>query len=212
MQIMIINGRVTVELCLRLTDGDAGHPQPGRRARVPESVTACRIISERARWVACLLGRTRGHVRRDIIPSGRGINKDTFDVGDGDVPAAWPPGRSGVTVSTSGTISVRDGGNDAVEHDPGNGTRPQEEPLPVTSMMTRGHAGDRDQAQVPTRLSQTIIIELFKLTGLETYGPACDLGRRRDGSAAFRRGLSPGPGVTVTFNLQFRALTPAARR
>ena len=32
---------------------------------------------------------------RDIIPSGRGINNNTFDVGDGNVPAAWPPGSSG---------------------------------------------------------------------------------------------------------------------
>ena len=52
-------------------------------------------ISERARWVACLLGRTRGHGRQDIIPGGQGINNNTFDIGDGDVPAAWPPGRSG---------------------------------------------------------------------------------------------------------------------
>ena len=51
-------------------------------------------ISERARWVACLLGRTRGHGRQDIIPSGRRIN-NTFDVSDGDVPAAGPLGRSG---------------------------------------------------------------------------------------------------------------------
>ena len=52
-------------------------------------------IFERARWVACLLGSTRGHGCRDVIPSGRGINKNTFDVGDGDVPAAWPPDSSG---------------------------------------------------------------------------------------------------------------------
>ena len=46
-------------------------------------------ISEPARWVAaCLLGRTRGHGRQDIIPSGRRINNNTFDVSDGDVPAA----------------------------------------------------------------------------------------------------------------------------
>ena len=51
---------------------------------------------------ACPLGRISPgpHPRarsdgRDIIPSGRGINIKTFDVGDGNVPAAWPPGRSG---------------------------------------------------------------------------------------------------------------------
>ena len=56
-------------------------------------------ISERARWVACLLGSTRGHGRQDsdIIPtrSGRGIKNNTFDVGNGNVSAAWPPGHSG---------------------------------------------------------------------------------------------------------------------
>ena len=56
-------------------------------------------ISERARCVACLLGRTRGHGCQDIIPSGRRINNHTFDVIDvdhpGDVPAAGPLGRSG---------------------------------------------------------------------------------------------------------------------
>ena len=56
-------------------------------------------ISERARCVACLLGRTRGHGCQDIIPSGRRINNHTFDVSDGDhpgdVPAAGPLGRSG---------------------------------------------------------------------------------------------------------------------
>ena len=52
-------------------------------------------ISERARWVACLLGRTRGHGRQDIIPSGRRINNNTFDVSNGDIPAAGPLGSSG---------------------------------------------------------------------------------------------------------------------
>ena len=53
-------------------------------------------ISERARWVACLLGRTRGHGRQDIIPSGRRtILSNRFDVSDGDVPAEGPLGRSG---------------------------------------------------------------------------------------------------------------------
>ena len=54
-------------------------------------------VYERGRWVACLLCHTRGHGCRDIIPSGRGINNNTLHVGDGDVAAAWQPGRSGRT-------------------------------------------------------------------------------------------------------------------
>ena len=59
-------------------------------------------ISERARRVlACLLRRTRGHGRQDIIPSGRRINNNTFDVSDGDVPAAAGPlGRGGKSKGT----------------------------------------------------------------------------------------------------------------
>ena len=64
--------------------------RPGGARMRPLAARSClRVtnISERARWVACLLGRTRGHGRQDIIPSGRRINNNTFDVSDGDVPS-----------------------------------------------------------------------------------------------------------------------------
>ena len=56
-------------------------------------------ISGHASWVACILGCTRGHGCRGIIPIPElprsKQNHDTSDVGDGDVPAAWLPGSSG---------------------------------------------------------------------------------------------------------------------
>ena len=53
-------------------------------------------ISERARWVACLLGRTRGHGRQDIIPSGRRIDNNTFDVLEAmAMPPVQGPARHG---------------------------------------------------------------------------------------------------------------------
>ena len=67
----------------------------------PLPVAVSLNISERARGVACGVtvprgpGRTRGHGRQAIIPSGRRLHNNTFDVSDGDVPAAGPLGRSG---------------------------------------------------------------------------------------------------------------------
>ena len=63
---------------------------PGAAAACRQSVTACGLnISERARWVACLLGRTRGHGRQDIIlltKNKQHCYNNTFDVSYGDVP------------------------------------------------------------------------------------------------------------------------------
>ena len=68
----------------RVLPGDS-EPQAGQSAS-----DSLNISERRTRWVACLLGRTRGHGRQDILPSGRRINNNTFDVSDGDVPAAAP--------------------------------------------------------------------------------------------------------------------------
>ena len=56
-------------------------------------------ISERARRVACLLGHTRRHWHGRHRAAEK-INNNTFDVSDGDVPAAGPLGRSGKNKGT----------------------------------------------------------------------------------------------------------------